>query len=93
MVQKCIVYKKIRKCQRNLFSQKLQVLKWGHNHSQSPVLGLAVLYPTGSEIHVFGTLKDGEGKSLSFFLLFSSVHGGDFIEQINKICHIHYIFW
>ena len=27
MVQKCTVYKKIRKCQRNLFSTKLQVLK------------------------------------------------------------------
>ena len=36
MLQKCIVYKKIIKCQRNLFSLKLQALKWRHNPSQSP---------------------------------------------------------
>ena len=46
MVQKCTVDKKIRKCRRNLFSQKL----YNHNHSRSPVFGLPVLCPTGSEM-------------------------------------------
>ena len=37
------------------------------------------------KLHVFGTSKQGEGKSLSkFYLLFLSVHCGDFIEQIKK---------
>ena len=50
MVHKRIVYKEIRKCRRNLFVAKLEVLKWRHIHSQSPGSGLAVLYPTGSKI-------------------------------------------
>ena len=64
MVQKCVVYKKIRKCQINLFSSKLQVLKWRHIHSQSLSFGVVVLQPTRSEISRFGTSKHGEGKSL-----------------------------
>ena len=51
------VYKKIRKCRRNLFSAKLEVLKGRHNHSQSPAFGLAVLYPTRSEISCFWYIK------------------------------------
>ena len=47
----------IRKCWRNLFFAKLGVLKWHHNRSQSPVFGLAVLYPTGSEIWRFWYIK------------------------------------
>ena len=37
----------------------------------------------------FGTSKHGEGKSLwkKPFLLYLSVHWGDLIEQIKKICH------
>ena len=92
MVQKCTVYKKIRKCRRNLFLAKLQVLKWRHNHSQSPVFGLAVLYPTGSEIWRFWYIKTLARKIAieKFVLLFLSVHCGNFIEQIKKICHIHF---
>ena len=36
--------------ERNLFFASLGVLNWRHNRSQSPVFGVAVLYPTGSEI-------------------------------------------
>ena len=35
----------IRKWLRNLFSAKVNVLKWHHNHSQSPLFGFTVLYP------------------------------------------------
>ena len=35
------------------FFAKLEVLKWRHNRSQSPVFSLVVLYPTGSEIWRF----------------------------------------
>ena len=41
----------------------------------------------------FGTSKHGEGKSLSkifFATLHVSAHWGDLIEQIKKICHIHF---
>ena len=39
----------------------------------------------------FGSSKHGEGKLLSkFFLLHLSVHWGDLIEQIKKICHIYF---
>ena len=34
-----------------------EVLKWRHNRSQSPVFGLAVLYPTGGEIWRFWYIK------------------------------------
>ena len=63
MVQKCVVYKKIRKCQRNLFSVKLEVF------------GLVVLYPTRSiDFNIFGTSKHGEENSLSdvFFAILIS---------------------
>ena len=66
MVQKSVVYKGIRKCQRNLFLAKFEVLKWHHIHSQSPVFGLAVLY-LEVKFHAFGTSKHGQGKSLSLF--------------------------
>ena len=91
-VQKCVVYKKIRKCWRNMFSVKLEVPKWCHKHSQFPVFELAVLYPTGSEISRFWYIKT-RGRKLTikyFFLLYLSVHCGDFIKQIKKICHIHF---
>ena len=39
----------------------------------------------------FSKSKHGEGKSLlKNFLLYLSVHWGDLIEQIKKICHIHF---
>ena len=68
MVQKCVVYKKIRKCRRNLFSAKLEVLKWRHNHSQSPVYGLAVLYPTGIEISRFWYIKTRGRKMAGYWI-------------------------
>ena len=70
----------------NLFSTKLQVLKWHHNHSQSTEFGLAVLYPAGSEIWCFWFITTQGGKIAIeiFFLLFLSAHCGDFIKQIKK---------
>ena len=80
MVQKCVVSKKIRKCQRNLLFQKLKVLIWRHNHS------FAVMYPTRSKIWRFWYIKT-RGRKIAIgimFLLFLSVHCGAFIEQIRK---------
>ena len=75
---------KTRKCRRNLFSAKLEVLKWRHNHSQSPVFGLAVLYPTGSEISRFWFIKT-QGRKIAIEYIFClSLHCGDFIEQLKK---------
>ena len=44
------------------------------------------------KFHVFGTAKHGEEKSLLNNLFFPhlSVHCGDVIEQIKKICPIHF---
>ena len=64
-----VVYKKIRKCWRNLFIVKLVVLKWYQIRSHSPVLGLVVLYPMEVKFHVFGTSKHREGKLLSLFFI------------------------
>ena len=72
---------------------KLKVLKWRHNHPQCPVFGLAVLCPIGSEISRFWFIKRQERKiAIEFFLqyLHLSVHCGDFIEQIKKICRRHF---
>ena len=70
--------------QLNLFSSKLKVLKWRHH--QSPGFGLAVLHPTEFLV------RQNMGKDIviEFFLLYLSVHYGDFIEQIKRICHIHF---
>ena len=67
MIQKCVVYKKIRKCPRHLFSAKLEVLKWRRNHT-FPVLLFSVsrlCTPPEVKFDAFGTSKHGEGKSLS----------------------------
>ena len=82
----------MRKRRRNLFFARPGVLNWRHNRSQSPVFGLAVLYPTGSEIWCFWYIKTRERKIAMEkpFLLYLSVHWGDLIEQIKKICHIHF---
>ena len=91
MVQYCVVYEKIRKRWRNLFFARLGVLNWRHNRSQSPVFGLAVKYPTGSEIWCFWYIKTRERKIVmeKTFLLYLSVHWRDLIEQIKKSCHIY----
>ena len=82
----CLWEKLIRKSQRNPFFARLGVLNWRHNCSQSPVFGLAVLYPTGSEIWCFWYIKTRERKIAmeKTFLLYLSVHWGDLIEQIKK---------
>ena len=41
---------------------KLEVLKWCHIRSQSPVFCLVILYPTGSEIWRFWYIKTGGRK-------------------------------
>ena len=48
--------------------------------------------PPEVKFDAFGTSKHEEGKSLSknFFLLYLSVRWGDLIEQIKKICPIHF---
>ena len=48
--------------------------------------------PPEMKFDAFGTSKYREGKNdiEIFDLLFLSVHCGDFIEQIKKICHIHF---
>ena len=75
-----------KKNDRNLFSAKLKVLKWLHNHSQSLLLVSRFCTPPKVKFHVFGTSKHGEGKSLSnFFSLSLSVHCGDFTEQIKRM--------
>ena len=56
----------------NLFFVKLKVLKLRHNHSQSPVFGLAVLYLTGSEISRFWYIKTRGRKILFFAFLIST---------------------
>ena len=65
---------------------RLGVLNWRHNRSQSPVFGVAVLYPTGSEIWCFWYIKTWERKIAmeKTFLLHLSAHWGDLIKQIKK---------
>ena len=62
-----------RKWLRNLFFAKLPVLKWRHNHSQFPVFGPAVLYPTGSEISRFWYVKT-RGKKITSNNLFYYIY-------------------
>ena len=81
MVQKCIVYKKIRKCRRNLFFAKLEVLKWRHTHSQSSVF---VHHRKWNFTFLVHQNTGKENRHWIFCLLFLSVHCGDFIEQIKK---------
>ena len=75
-----------------MFFARLGVLNWCHNRSHSPVLGLTVLYPTGSEIWCFWYIKTRERKIAmeKTFLLHLSAHWGDLIKQKKKICHIHF---
>ena len=70
MIQQCVVYKKIRKYRRNLSFARLGVLKWRHNRSQSPVFGLPVLYPTGSEIWRFWYITT-RGRKIAIEIFFS----------------------
>ena len=65
---------------------KLEVLNWRHNRPQSPVFGLAVLYPTGSQISRCWYIKT-RGRKIAiehFSLLCILVHWGHLIEQIKK---------
>ena len=84
-VQKCVVYKKIRKRGRNLFSQNFK--SWNDVRIIPILLFLVSRFCTPSEVkfHGFGTSKHGAGQSLwNFFLLFLSVHYGYFNEQRKK---------
>ena len=75
----------IQECSEKLFA-RLGVLNWRHNRSQSPVFGVAVLYPTGSKIWRFWHIKTRARKIAieKFFLPHLSAHWGDLIEQIKK---------
>ena len=56
------------------------------SHRSQSRVGLAVLYPIGSEIWRFWYIKT-RGRKIAiekFLLLYLSVHWGDFIEQIKK---------
>ena len=57
-------------------TEKFVFLKWRHNQFQSPVFGLAVLYPTISEISRFWYIKTRARKIAieSIFLLYLSVY-------------------
>ena len=66
-------YKKIRKCLRNLFSVKLEILKWHHNHSQSPVLVSQFCTPAEVKLHICGTSKHRDEKSISNILYFFAI--------------------
>ena len=82
----------MRKWLTTLFFVRLGILNWRHNRSQSTVFGVSILYPTGSEIWRFWHIKT-RGRKIAiekYFLLHLSAHWGDLIEQIKKICHIHF---
>ena len=83
--------KKIRKCRRNLFSAKLEVLKWRHNHSQSPAFGLAVLYPTGSEISCFWYIKT-RGRKIDIECIFCYTYQY-IVEILCEACWQNRNFW
>ena len=83
-------YNKIRKCRRNLFSAKLDMT------SQS--FPVSCLWSRGFVPHrrwnvTFLVHQNTRKKKIdiedNYFFLYWSVHSGDFIEQIKKICHIH----
>ena len=66
-----------------MFSAKFQVLKWRHNHSQSPVL-----YPTGSEISRFWYVKTRGRKIDYFFATFISTLGRFYrANKNNSVIH------
>ena len=47
--------------------------------------------PPEVKFDAFGTSKHGEGIAVEFFFCYTYQYiGGDLIEQINKICHIHF---
>ena len=64
---------------------ELGVLNWRHNRSHSPVFGLAVLYPTESEIWCFWYIKTRERKiamEKNFFAVLISTLGR--FDRANK---------
>ena len=89
MVQKCVVYKKIRKCRRNLFSPKLKVLTDDITIILSLLsFGLALLYHTGGEISRSWYVKTRVKKiAIKISLLYLSAHCRDFIGEIKKACY------
>ena len=66
------------------------VLKWHHNHSQSPVRSRS--YAPHWKWNFTFSVHQNTGKEnhyRKYFSLHLSVHCGDFIGQIKK-CHIHF---
>ena len=57
MVRKCTIYKKIRKCRRNLFPRNFKSWNDVTIIPSLPFFGLAVLYPAGSKIWHFWFIK------------------------------------
>ena len=92
MVPKCIIYEEIRTCRRNLFSARLK--SW-NDVTIIPSLLLSVsrfCTPPEVRLHVFGTSKHGEEKSLStnFFVATLIQYIVEILSsKLKKICHIH----
>ena len=76
----------IRKCWRNLFfCEAWSPEMTSQSFPVSCFLVSQFCTPLEVKFDAFGTLKHGEGKSLSKnFLLYLSAHWGDLIEQIKK---------
>ena len=87
----CCLQENKKMLRKSVFCDKLEVLEWCHNCSQSPVFGLVVLYLTGSEIWRFWYIKRW-GRKITienfFAILISKL--GRFNRANKKICHVHF---
>ena len=64
--------------EKSVFFVILGVLNWCHNSSQSPVFGVTVLYPTGSEIWRFWHIKTwGKKIAIEKFFCYTYQHIGE----------------
>ena len=70
----------------------MQVLKRRHNHPQSPVFGLAVLYLTGSGISCFWYIKTrGREVEIEYFFSYTYQCIVEILSsKLKKNCHIHF---
>ena len=74
----------IRKCWRNLFFAKLEVLKWRHNRPSLLLLISWLCTPPEVKFDAFGTSKHGEGKSLSNFFCYIVIRTLEIFNRANK---------
>ena len=74
MVQTCVAYKKIRKWLRNMFSAKVNVLKWRFGFVRHWKWNFTFL------------VHQNTGKKHHYWTVFAIL----IIEHIKKICHIHF---